>query len=736
MFKNLKIKWKLILSFGLSSCLLLSILGVLVVNEARNTITSLNQALSAQVMEAKGAQIGSQLLGWVNDMETWAERNVIQTGDWVAIKADLDKRKNTLLPEYESVFFADLNGNYYTTSGTTGNIANSNYFKDIVNNGKEYEISNYFISKDSGKPVITVAYSVKDVTGKIIGITAAIIPTQIFDTITQEIKIGNVGFSWMADNTGLIFVHPEKTIEFKLNILTSANDGFKGLDLIGQKMLAGKTGIDTYIRNDGMKVYAYYNPIPNSPNWSIVYTLSYEELMSSTNDITWTIIGIVFVILLIMLLVSLIISNTISKPVNEIEKLMQKAGSGDLSIRGNVNSKDELGQLVSSFNLLLENISGAVIQITDTSKTLKSSSESMFNVSQIMASSTEEISAGMTNTTSSLLVSSSNMNMIASSVEEMSGTVKNLASASEQTSVGVRSTVEIFGNMVNSIQNVSESAISVSDLVSNVVTAVKEINISLNEVSEKCSLSMRITSDAGFKAKDTNTTIGKLNDSSKNIGRIVDVINDIAEQTNMLALNAAIEAVRAGDVGKGFAVVANEVKELAKQTADATDEIRQQIEGMQNNMAEAVGSVSNINDVIKEISSIANTIAAAVIEQSATTGEISTQAVKAAERVKNITSEIANVSNKITSVAQNIEESTKGVDEIARSTAELYKASGDITNNVEKASANLSEISRNAKEIGISLNEGAKSAQETNASSQKLSEIAASLEVLLNKFKI
>ena len=119
---------------------------------------------------------------------------------------------------------------------------------------------------------------------------------------------------------------------------------------------------------------------------------------------------------------------------------------------------------------------------------------------------------------------------------------------------------------------------------------------------------------------------------SRQIGKIVNVISDIADQTNMLALNASIEAAGAGEAGKGFAVVANEVKELAKQTAEATEEISQQIEDMQFNITCAVGSMETITDVTKEITHITNTIAAAVTEQSAITGEISNSIVRASQK--------------------------------------------------------------------------------------------------------
>ena len=257
--------------------------------------------------------------------------------------------------------------------------------------------------------------------------------------------------------------------------------------------------------------------------------------------------------------------------------------------------------------------------------------------------------------------------------EGMTSIIKTLASASDKTSKGVeevnKSVVQIAGNT----KNVSNFAQEVSVSVNSIVVAIKEINISLNEISKNCVRSKNITTDAKTKAKDTNDIIEKLNSSSKQIGKIVNVINDIADQTNMLALNAAIEAAGAGEAGKGFAVVAGEVKELAKQTADATDEIGQQITSMQENMLNAVHAMETIAQVIDEITGITSTIAASVSQQSAIAGDISNAVVTSAEKVSFITEKMEDIAEKSQFVANSISEASTGVKDIAQTASELSK---------------------------------------------------------------
>ena len=257
--------------------------------------------------------------------------------------------------------------------------------------------------------------------------------------------------------------------------------------------------------------------------------------------------------------------------------------------------------------------------------------------------------------------------------ESMSSIIKTLASASDKTSRGVEQVNESVEQIAKNTKNVSNFTQDVSVSVNSIVIAMKEINISLNEISNNCGRSKNITYDAKTKAKDTNEIIEKLNVSSKQIGKIVNVINDIADQTNMLALNAAIEAAGAGEAGKGFAVVAGEVKELAKQTADATDEIGQQISSMQENMLNAVRAMETITQVIDEITSITNTIAASVSEQSAIAGDISNAVVVSAEKVKSITDEMENIATKSENVATNISEASTGIKDIALTASELSK---------------------------------------------------------------
>jgi methyl-accepting chemotaxis protein len=165
-------------------------------------------------------------------------------------------------------------------------------------------------------------------------------------------------------------------------------------------------------------------------------------------------------------------------------------------------------------------------------------------------------------------------------------------------------------------------------------------------------------------ATTTNGTVEKLGESSTEIGNVIKVITSIAQQTNLLALNATIEAARAGESGKGFAVVANEVKELAKQTAKATEEISQKIEAIQTDTKAAVGAIGEIGSIINQINDISNSIASAVEEQTVTTNEINRSMAEASKGV-------GDISKNITGVAMAAKDTTQGANDTQKAASEL-----------------------------------------------------------------
>jgi len=252
-----------------------------------------------------------------------------------------------------------------------------------------------------------------------------------------------------------------------------------------------------------------------------------------------------------------------------------------------------------------------------------------------------------------------NANTLGASAEELTAVSTEMSANAEETA-----------NQANVVSAASEQ---VTKNVQTVATGVEEMSASIREISENANSAAKVAQQAVTVAENTNQTIGKLGESSSEIGKVIKVITSIAEQTNLLALNATIEAARAAESGKGFAVVANEVKELAKETGKATEDISQKIEAIQGDTSGAVDAIQQIGQIIGQINDISNTIASAVEEQSVTTNEISRNVGEAAKGSSEISQNITNVASAAQSTTQGANNTRPAADELSRMAAELQK---------------------------------------------------------------
>jgi len=226
---------------------------------------------------------------------------------------------------------------------------------------------------------------------------------------------------------------------------------------------------------------------------------------------------------------------------------------------------------------------------------------------------------------------------------------------------------------------VSSASEEVSANVETVATAAEEMSASIKEIAKNATDAAKVAGQAVEVATETNDTVAKLGESSAEIGKIIKVITGIAQQTNLLALNATIEAARAGEAGKGFAVVANEVKELAKETATATEDIAQKIEAIQGDTGGAVAAIGQISEIIDQISDFQTTIATAVEQQAATTSEIARNVSEANRGAAEIAETISGVATAAETTATGAADSNRAADELARMAADLRELVGRFT---------------------------------------------------------
>ena len=347
-----------------------------------------------------------------------------------------------------------------------------------------------------------------------------------------------------------------------------------------------------------------------------------QALHDKTRLLNLIITANTLVALSIGLFVTVVLSRSISGAARSLLAQAEAVAAGDLSRDDlKVHSQDELGELTTAVNRMSASLKRMIHSVEVTAMRVASASEQLNATSDQIAANATETSAQAATVSSSAQTVGGNLQTLATGAEEMGASIKEIA------------------------RNATEAA--------------------------------RVATSGVQVAESTTATVSKLGDSSNEIGQVIKVITAIAQQTNLLALNATIEAARAGEAGKGFAVVANEVKELAKETAKATEDISRKIEAIQTDTKAAVEAISSISGVINQVNDISNTIATAVEEQNATTNEMTRNVSEAARSSGEITSNISGV-------AQAAESTSRGATDTQQAAQQLVETSAELRRLVEQ----------------------------------------------------
>ena len=336
-----------------------------------------------------------------------------------------------------------------------------------------------------------------------------------------------------------------------------------------------------------------------------------------------TLVVLLVVGVLLAIALGIAVARSMARGLRRVQRVAEALAEGDLTATSGLESRDELGRMADALDAAqatLREVMAVVVTSADA-----------------VAASSEELSASSSQISSSAQETSVQSGVVAGAAEEVSRNVQTVAAGAD------------------------------------------EMGASIREISQNANEAARVAAAAVTEAETTTATVLKLGESSREIGDVVKVITSIAEQTNLLALNATIEAARAGEAGKGFAVVANEVKELAQETAKATEDIARRVEAIQGDTTGAVSAIERISAVIGQINDFQLTIASAVEEQTATTNEMSRSVGEAAQGSGQIAANIGGVSGAADATNQALGQTRTAVDELARMAAELRTAVSRFT---------------------------------------------------------
>ena len=409
-------------------------------------------------------------------------------------------------------------------------------------------------------------------------------------------------------------------------------------------------------------------------NWIVgtgVYIDSIDEMVAqkreALNGRIWkmlTRIALVGIVVLVVAVASLwFIAGLISNPLAECARFARDVGKGNFNARINITSKDEVGMLAGSLQEMSANLQQSM-------EAQKRSLETQKDVQKIIHANAERLQMA---------------------VDELSEQAREMDAKSSQIAEESNSAAETSVNMSANMTTVSDSAEQSQASIDSIAVAIEEMTATVGEIAQNTEKARTITSEAVTGVQNASDKIDSLSKASEEITSVIETIVEIAEQTKLLALNATIEAARAGEAGKGFAVVASEVKELAKQTNDATSDIKSKIEAMHSSSDSTIVEIRKISDVINDVTDIVSTIAAAVEEQSVTSQDIAQNVSSAATQTKEVTGNVVEAADATKQIAEgmgkvngNIAE-VKGVaSNVNESVSRLAEIGGELLQTMEK----------------------------------------------------
>ncbi len=641
---------RLISLITLFTILSLTALGFIIFNIFNTNMTQLkyeildNQTFNAETEVSLWVNSMFEKLEMMSDIKGFMDMDKVDINEYFRnVKPDIDGVENLIVISTDGIVANDS-----LNTGIGINVSERSYVKASLN-GEQY-ISEVITSKGTGNRVVVFSQPIeKD--NKIVGVVAAITNLDLMSQIVSK-KIGQTGYSYIIDETGRTIAHNDLE-KLDIMLLDYENEDF--VNMI-QDALNGNSDIKEYTLDNIEKVSSY-SQIENT-KWIILTTMHKSEILNVVNAAVRIIIITIAVTTVVLIAVSYLVLRGPIKNVKKLSKLTQTASQGNLDVSIDIKRRDEIGLLCKNFNTMIDSIRNMTLKTKEVVNKLK-------ETSQIIATSSNEVNI---------------------SSEEITRTIQEIAAGASSQAEESSQSFEITNNLATRIDDISDKLNTTFNNTNNMKEKNKLGNEAIVELKERFSDNTSATFNVG-------EGIHKISEKSNSVGEIIETINSIADQTNLLALNAAIEAARAGEHGKGFAVVADEVRNLAVQSTQATQTIKDILEQITDVINDTHGDMDVAKDMVEKVNKSLEVTENVFNELTLTTDNVIGLVSSANDDIQQIDHDKDKVLNSIENISSITQESAASTEEVSAASEEQSASMEEISNTIQGLNSMVEELS-------------------------------------------
>ncbi|WP_339166690.1 methyl-accepting chemotaxis protein [Paenibacillus sp. FSL R5-0341] len=520
--------------------------------------------------------------------------------------------------------------------------------------------SDPYIDIASNNVLMGIFYPIKDDSNTMIGFAAADIAFKDIPAIMESYSLGSTGYSILLSKTGDILYHPDQEKVLKEKITDTTGD----IGDIGKKMIAGESGVQL-INDNGERRYIGYATSKDT-GWSVGLTISEKEVLAELKTFTWITLGGFAVATILLVIISYITLRYLLRAIPQLLAKIKLIEQGDLTVELDAKSNNEIGQIAQGLNSMVQKIQGMLQMVGSSAHVLNQSSNDLQAISSRTAGTMNDTSTAINEIANATNYQSIETENILRKTGSLSNQIDEIATDAQAIETMVQTSVDQSGQGLLVVEQLSKWAEENHNSTQAMSSIIQEIDLSRNEISS-----------------------------------FVDTVKQIASQTNLLALNASIEAARAGEQGRGFAVVAEEVRKLAEQTAQATEEINKKVR------------------VIEEKTNIS-------VEHTVRGMNIADENAKSVEDTKQV----------FFSINKDLEDLKLRMVQITGNTTNVHKHKDEIFQALEIISSTTEENSASTEEVSASTQEQLDSIEQVADLSKQLNQLSNKLQDELSQFKV